>query len=235
MKQERWRGGLSAQAWLGKQQGRQEARRKAPFTLRCPPPLLLYTSDQPHVPFCETITYTIRLILLIMSFFASITDFVCLHPVEAHVTLSKMPDVKKNLPRSVFVCLPPSPPSVPLPPSSLCIFHLLVVTLSNDSIYFRKQCPIYLELGGGTSAVVIFFLLWLVILKGGRETTIWQHFELFAVLSLKLLKTHFSFFFFHFCSFFFFLNLILNSPSTLIWFSLMDYAFANNIDVMGNI
>lgn len=30
---------------------------------------------------------------------------------------------------------------------SLSIFHLVVVTLSNDSIYVRKQCPIYLELG----------------------------------------------------------------------------------------
>lgn len=55
----------------------------------------------------------------------------------------------KNLPRSVFVGLPPSLPSVPLPPSSLCIFHLLVVTLSNDSIYLRKQCPIYLGVGKG--------------------------------------------------------------------------------------
>lgn len=38
MKQEGRRGGLSLQAWLGKQQGRQEARHKAPFTLRCPRP-----------------------------------------------------------------------------------------------------------------------------------------------------------------------------------------------------
>lgn len=68
----------------------------------------------------------------------------------------------KNLPRSVFVCLPPSLPSVPFPPSLLCIFHLLVVTLSNDSIYFRKQCPIYLGAGKGkkkTSAVVILFAI----------------------------------------------------------------------------
>lgn len=88
----------------------------------------------------------------------------------------------KAPPRSVSVCLPPSLPSVPLTPLfriSLCIFHLLVVTLSNDSIYFRKQCPIYFKSGKEKkrkrktfallilSAISIFLLL--VIFKGGRR------------------------------------------------------------------
>ena len=88
-----------------------------------------------------------------------------------------MLDVKDS--PSICLCLSPASfafcPSPALFRILLCIFHLLVVTLSNDSIYFRKQCPIYSELVGGkkTSALIIlsvisifsFFLL--VIFKGG--------------------------------------------------------------------
>lgn len=133
MKQEGRRGGLSLQAWLGKQQGRQEARHKAPFTLRCrlPPPPLLYrlrvssarctVLSKDHLggrwrgrrrDFKTRSTYdrvflppSRRLLRSPPTPSASIRDFKrCL--------------MLKTLPRSVFVCLPPSLPSVPLPPSS---------------------------------------------------------------------------------------------------------------------
>lgn len=58
----------------------------------------------------------------------------------------------------------------------LCIFHLLVVTLSNDSIYSRKQCPIYLvgkeerkkKYSCGCLPSTFFFQL-LVISRGGSK------------------------------------------------------------------
>lgn len=163
MKQEGQRGGLSLQAWLGKQQGRQEARHKAPFTLRCPPPSLL-SLYRLHVSSARCTALSKdhlggrwREILrpplpAIMSFFVF-----CAHPSRRlHLPPSgrDSPEtfwrrlIFKAPPRSVSVCLPPPLPSVPLTPLfriSLCIFHLLVVTLSNDSIYFRKQCPIYFK------------------------------------------------------------------------------------------
>lgn len=83
--------------------------------------------------------------------FTLLADFLCLDPVAAHLRLSKMLDVKDS--PSICLCLSPAffafCPSPTLFRISLCIFHLLVVTLSNDSIYFRKQCPIYSELGNG--------------------------------------------------------------------------------------
>lgn len=195
MKQEGRRGGLSLQAWLGKQQGRQEARHKAPFTLRCPPLLSLYRL---HVSSARCTALSKdhlggrwREILrpplpTIMSFFVF-----CMRPSRRlHLTPSgrDSPEtfwrrlIFKAPPRSVSVCLPPPLPSVPLTPLfriSLCIFHLLVVTLSNDSIYFRKQCPIYFKSRKEKkrkrktfallilSAISIFLLL--VIFKGGRR------------------------------------------------------------------
>lgn len=126
--------GLSLQAWLGKQQGRQEARHKAPFTLRFfPPPFLLYRlhvssarctvlskdhlrgrcvgrkRDLFYLQSCLSST-------LPLSFaFTLLIDFICLDPAAVHVGRCLM---LKTLPRSVFVCLPPSFPSVPHPPSS---------------------------------------------------------------------------------------------------------------------
>lgn len=142
MKQEGRRGGHSLQAWLGKQQGRQEARHKAPFTLRCaPPPLLLYRlhissarctvlskdhlgkrwrGERERARFEDLLYLQSSLPSTpVLSFaFAFLAEFICPRYSRGSSETLKRRLVLKTLPRSVFVCLPPSLPSVPLPPSS---------------------------------------------------------------------------------------------------------------------
>lgn len=152
------------------------------------------------------------------------------NPDATQLRLSKMPDVKDS--PSICLCLSPAffafCPSPSLFRITLCIFHLLVVTLSNDSIYFRKQCPIYFELGKGkekeTYAVVILsaisiFSVIISNIKRKKETTVWQCFELFAKHKAKIDVAYSLSTPQEGSLFFFFLYLFLNSPSTLIWSS----------------
>lgn len=206
MKQEGRRGGLSLQAWLGKQQGRQEARHKAPFTLRCPPPLLyrLHVSSarctvlsKDHLgerwrgkrEISRPPTYNHVFLLhlhCLLRLLSSLNSSASIQMRQMRQTRLNW-DFKRCLmlktpPRSVFVCLPPSLPSVPLPPSSgLHFAYSICWLLPWAMIPFTSEnsAPFILSLGKRKKKNLMllssylpsaFFLLLLVIFKErGRQ------------------------------------------------------------------